>query len=92
MTIRSVTTKNTALQAADSFDLDIKQREGSSTSEESGNGMKPQKIITGFPGPACEHDWFELAEDLQTLANEGKTIWKCRSCDEITNTYSWRTP
>ncbi len=92
MTTRSVTTKNAALLADDNFDFDIEVRAGSSTSKKSGCGIKSQKIIAGFLEPSCEHDWFELAEDLQTLANEGKTIWKCRDCNEITNTYSWRTP
>ena len=54
--------------------------------------IEQQKIIAGKMSPDCEHDWLKLADDYQTLESEGKTIWKCRTCDEITNTYSWQNP
>ncbi len=48
--------------------------------------------MAGYLSPACEHDWLKLENDLQTLESEGKTIWKCRTCAEVTNTYNWQTP
>jgi len=66
--------------------------EESSTAAKSGQQIKPQKIMAGYLSPACEHDWLKLENDLQTLESEGKTIWKCRTCDEVTNTYNWQTP
>jgi hypothetical protein len=53
---------------------------------------KPQKFIATYLGPACEHTWSKRAKDLQTLEAEGKTIWKCRTCEEIASTYDWQTP
>jgi hypothetical protein len=41
---------------------------------------------------SCTHRWEELPKDQQTLASEDKTIWKCRSCGDMTNTYSWQKP
>ena len=58
----------------------------------SGHEIKPQKIIAGFLNPTCEHEWLKLTNDLQTLASEGKTIWRCSTCAEITNTYNWQKP
>jgi len=63
-----------------------------STADKSGQQVKPQKIMAGYLNPACEHDWLKLENELQTLESEGKTIWKCRTCAEITNTYNWQTP
>jgi len=54
--------------------------------------LKSQKTVAFFLNPACEHDWFKLENELQTLEAEGKIIWKCRTCAEITNTYDWKTP
>jgi hypothetical protein len=54
-------------------------------------GIRPQKF-SGFVGGRCKHEWYEVESDLQTLSSEGKTIWRCRVCAEITNTYSWRKP
>jgi hypothetical protein len=53
---------------------------------------RPRKMVAYYLGTACEHDWARLEPELQTLEAEGKTIWKCRSCSEITNTYDWQTP
>ena len=53
---------------------------------------KPRKFIAGLLNPACKHAWVPLDDEFQTLAAEGKIIWKCRDCSEITNTYDWRTP
>ena len=92
MTSSSVTTQKAAPVMPDSFGYDIKKPEDSSTADKSGQEIKPQKIIAGFLNPICEHDWLKLANDLQTLESEGKTIWQCRTCAEITNTYSWQTP
>jgi len=87
-----VTKHKEALAMPDSFELDIEIPEESSTADESGQDIKPQKIIAGFINPTCEHDWLKVANDRQTLASEGKTIWQCRTCTEITNTYNWQTP
>lgn len=55
-------------------------------------GEKPRKFIAGYMNPACKHEWARLDDELQTLAAEGKIIWKCGNCSEITNTYDWQTP
>jgi len=52
----------------------------------------PEKILAFYLSPVCEHDWSKLADERQTLGAEGKTIWTCRSCDEIAITYEWQTP
>ena len=41
---------------------------------------------------SCIHRWKELPKEKQTLASESKTIWKCRTCGDMTNTYSWKKP
>ena len=48
--------------------------------------------VAFYLNPACEHEWSKLASDLQTLASEGKTIWKCGTCAEISTTYDWQIP
>ena len=75
-----------------SFEFDYDKPEQPSTADKSGHDIKPQKITAGFLNPTCEHDWLKLANDRQTLASEGKTIWRCETCAEITNTYDWQTP
>jgi hypothetical protein len=40
----------------------------------------------------CQHRWRHREKEHQTLADEGKTIWICDECGEITNTYSWQQP
>ena len=45
-----------------------------------------------YLNPACEHEWSKLATELQTLASEGKTIWKCGTCAEISTTFDWQKP
>jgi hypothetical protein len=64
----------------------------SRNAEKPEHDSKPQKIVAFYLNPACEHDWFKLEDELQTLEAEGKTIWKCRTCTEITNTYDWQKP
>ncbi len=85
MTTRPMTKQEAALGTPYHF-------QDSSTTERSGHEIKPQKIMAGYLSPACEHDWLKLEDDLQTLESEGKTIWKCRTCAEVTNTYNWQTP
>lgn len=92
MMSRSVTTQKAALAMPDSTGSDIEKPEDSATVDESGQGSKPAPIIAGTKNPSCEHDWLQLADDLQTLASEGKIIWQCSICAEITNTYNWQTP
>ena len=77
---------------SDSFGFGIEKRKDYSTPKKSALESEPQKIIAGYMSPACEHDWLKLEDESQTLESEGKTIWKCRSCEEITNTYSWQKP
>ena len=92
MTTRPMAKQKDALVMPDRFGLDTEKPEDSLTAGKSGHQIKPQRFIAGFLNPACEHDWLKLANDLQTLESEGKTIWKCRTCAEITNTYNWQKP
>jgi hypothetical protein len=92
MTTRSGTGQKATLANPDSFRVGIEKPADSATANKPGYQIKPQKFTAVFLNAACEHDWFKLANDLQTLAPEGKTIWKCRTCAEITNTYDWQTP
>jgi len=55
-------------------------------------GNESGKMVAGFLNPGCKHDWFKLDDHLQTLASEGKTIWRCRTCARVTNTYDWQAP
>jgi len=48
--------------------------------------------VAFYLNPACEHAWSKLETDLQTLASEGKIIWKCSTCAEISTTFDWQTP
>jgi len=48
--------------------------------------------VAFYLNPACEHKWSKLDSALQTLASEGKTIWKCSTCAEISTTYDWQIP
>jgi hypothetical protein len=48
--------------------------------------------VAFYLNPACKHAWSKLATDLQTLSSEGKTIWKCSTCAEISTTFEWQTP
>ena len=92
MTSRPVTMHKDSLAMPGSFEFGIEKPEESSTADKSEHDIKPQKIIAGFMNPTCEHDWLKVANDRQTLASEGKTIWQCRTCAKITNTYNWQTP
>ena len=77
MAIRSVTTQKDELPRPGSLSAEVE---------------KPQKIFAVLLNPACEHDWFKLADELQTLESEGKTIWNCRTCAKVSSTYDWQTP
>jgi hypothetical protein len=92
MTTRPLTTQKVALVKPNSFGADTEMPANSVTADKPGQDSKPQKMVAVFLNPACEHDWTKLASELQTLEPEGKTIWKCRTCAEITNTYDWQTP
>jgi len=48
--------------------------------------------VAYYLNPACEHKWSKLETDLQTLASEGKIIWKCSTCAEVSTTYDWQLP
>jgi len=63
---------------------------GSSNNAEGETGKR--KMVAGFLNPGCEHDWVKRSNAHQTLKAEGKTIWQCRTCDEMTSTYDWQTP
>jgi hypothetical protein len=92
MTTRSGTGQKAAFANPDSFSAGIEKPADSATAYKSGQQSKPQKFTAIFLNPACEHVWFKLADELQTLEPEGKIIWRCRTCAEITNTYDWQTP
>ncbi len=83
MTDRSVKKQKAAPLKPDSIGAETEKPEHDS---------RPQKIVAYFLNPVCEHDWVTLADELQTLEVEGKIIWKCRTCGEITNTYDWQIP
>jgi predicted RNA-binding Zn-ribbon protein involved in translation (DUF1610 family) len=76
----------------DSLGFNSKQPGDTSTADKSRRIIKPQKMIAGFLNPTCEHDWIRLKNCDQTLASEGKIIWQCRACSDITNTYNWQKP
>lgn len=76
----------------DSFKHDSERSKDSSAASKAAYEIKSQNIIAGFMNPGCEHEWIMLADNLQTLSSEGKTIWRCNTCAEITNTYNWQTP
>jgi len=78
MSTSSVTTQKAELLKPDSSRADIEK------SAISG--------VAFYLNPACEHEWSKLETDLQTLASEGKTIWKCSTCSEISTTYDWQKP
>jgi len=92
MATRSVTTQTTARVKPDRFEPGVVKPQNPAAGEKSAHTKTPQRMVAVFLNPACEHDWFRLADDRQTLAAEGKTIWQCRSCAEITNTYDWQKP
>jgi hypothetical protein len=92
MNSRRVTIRKAEFAMPDRVRLNKENPKHSSTADQSEHEIKPQKIIAGFLNPSCEHQWLKLEDELQTLESEGKTIWKCRTCAEITNTYSWQTP
>jgi hypothetical protein len=56
------------------------------------SSTKPQNFVAYYVNPACEHKWSKLATDLQTLESEGKIIWKCSTCAEVSTTYDWQLP
>jgi hypothetical protein len=92
MAIRSVTTQKAELLTLGSLGAEIEKPQESGASGNSGQEAKPQKIFAVLLNPSCEHDWFKLADELQTLESEGKTIWHCRTCAKVSSTYDWQTP
>jgi len=85
-------TKRKAVGRLYSLSYDIKKSGGASTTTRLKHEVKPKKMIAGFLDPGCEHEWIQLENHLQTLASEGKTIYQCHMCDEVTNTYAWQKP
>jgi hypothetical protein len=65
---------------------------GSPAGGKPNRGKESQNMVATMLNPACQHDWFKPEKHLQTLASEGKTIWRCRICAEVTNTYDWQKP
>jgi len=92
MTTRSATSKKAVLIMPDNSGFAIGKSKQASTVHQPRHENKSQHFIAGYLNPNCEHDWTKLAVDLQTLESEGKTIWRCRTCADITNTYSWQKP
>ena len=78
MNAMSVTTQKAALQEPESYRVNVEKPVDSG--------------VAYYLNPGCEHKWSKLATDLQTLASEGKIIWKCRTCSEISTTYDWQKP
>ena len=74
----------------ESFSFGLEEREDSDENVETGNVSSDS--LEDDSVSSCTHRWEALPEDMQTLASESKTIWKCRSCGEMTNTYSWKKP
>lgn len=76
-----------------SFDFDIEERGGSGPKrkirESAGDGHVVHAVMIG---PDCAHEWGAVPDEQQTLTGEGKTIFKCRMCGDITHTYSWQVP
>jgi hypothetical protein len=92
MTTSSDAKKKGQKQIPDSFEFGIAEAVDTESAGTEYAGNRPKKF-GGYIGAAnCTHEWFELDPQLQTLSFEGKTIWRCRNCAEITNTYSWRKP
>jgi hypothetical protein len=92
MATSSVTPQKAKSANSDSLRIGGKEREYSKPTGKPVHDAAPGKFAAGFLNPVCEHDWVKLGNDLQTLKPEGKTIWQCRTCSEITNTYDWQTP
>jgi hypothetical protein len=84
--------QKTALHEPDSFGFEVEKPVDSLTEGKPVHEAKPKRVVALYLNPVCEHDWFKVADEHQTLEPEGKTIWKCRTCSEITNTYDWQTP
>ncbi len=92
MTTSSVTRQKAVPATSGSFGSRSQEPADSRADGQSGYETKSQKFDAVYLSQTCEHDWLKLPNDLQTLETEGKTIWKCRTCAEITNTYDWQKP
>ena len=92
MATSSVTSQKATPANSDSLNIGGKVRADSKLTGKPIHEAAPRKFAADFLNPVCEHNWVKLSNDLQTLQAEGKTIWQCRTCSEITNTYDWQTP
>lgn len=92
MATRSMTASKAAIAQQERSKVEMQNSAGSTTGKDSRHHAGSVKMSAVYLNPSCEHDWFKLANDLQTLESEGKIIWQCRTCAEITNTYDWQTP
>jgi len=92
MANKSVTALNSLHAENERSRIGIERPAGSGAGESSGRETSPQKMTAFYLSPGCEHEWVKLANHCQTLKAEGKTIWRCRECDEITHTYDWQAP
>lgn len=70
-----------AFRMPESFDFGLEQRT-----------IIARKINYDSSVSQCCHKWFKLEKTAQTLSGEGKTVWECRDCKEISTTYDWETP
>ena len=75
----------------DTFSFGLEERK---SSEPETDPMETPAVVKAEEDsePVCTHNWEALPKEQQTLDNEGKTIWKCRTCGNKTNTYSWEKP
>jgi hypothetical protein len=71
-----------------SFDLEERAKDTGNAEGENTSALPAQDSSES----SCTHRWEALPKDQQTLVAEDKTIWKCRSCGDMTSTYSWRKP
>jgi len=92
MAIKSVTVLKTAHSGHSRSGFGNDKPSGLGTGDRSGDETGRRKMVAGFLNPDCKHDWVKRANAHQTLKAEGKTIWQCRTCDEMTSTYDWQTP
>jgi len=75
----------------DRFSFGLENRKAVQPEFESSEAL-PVKPPEHGASAQCTHAWEELPGELQTLEEEGKTIWKCHNCGRVTNTYSWDKP
>jgi hypothetical protein len=91
MTTNPRNTDKPGFMMPESFDFGIADRhKDDEKSTESSSA--PEGFSEYSKDAVCKHEWYEHEEQFQTLKSEGKTVWRCRHCADITNTYAWQKP